>query len=248
MAFLARIRFLPITIFAATLMLTVKVNDIWNGIGGLLGGGITVADAEAQQGQPKQQPKAGQPKQQPKAGQPAPAPAAAAPDGAKDAKKDETAAKDGAAKKPGADPTLLTQAEIDLLQQLAERRERIENREQELGRRNAMLKAAETRIDQKIGELKALQATIEGLIKKYDEQQEKKVAGLVKIYENMKPKQAAKIFEELEMDVLLMVAERINSRKLAPIMAAMNAEKAREVTVELSKLRELPEPGTRIGG
>lgn len=253
MAFFARIRFLPITIFAATLMLTVKVNDIWNGIGGLLGGGITVADAEAQQGQPKQQPKAGQPKQQPKAGQPkagqpAPAPAATAPDESKDAKKDETAAKDGEAKKRGADPTLLTQAEIDLLQQLAERRERIENREQELGRRNAMLKAAETRIDQKIGELKALQTTIEGLIKKYDEQQEKKVAGLVKIYENMKPKQAAKIFEELEMDVLLMVAERINSRKLAPIMAAMNAEKAREVTVELSKLRELPEPGTRIGG
>lgn len=253
MAFLARFRFLPITIFAATLMLTVKVNDIWNGIGGLLGGGITVADAEAQQGQPKQQPKAGQPKQQtkagqPKAGQPTPAPAAAAPDAAKDAKKDDAAAKDGETKKPGADPTLLTQAEIDLLQQLAERRERIENREQELDRRNAMLKAAETRIDQKIGELKTLQATIEGLIKKYDEQQEKKVAGLVKIYENMKPKQAAKIFEELEMDVLLMVAERINSRKLAPIMAAMNAEKAREVTVELSRLRELPEPGTRTGG
>lgn len=254
MGFLARIRFLPITIFAATLMLTVKVNDIWTGIGGLLGGGITVADAEAQQqGQPKQQPKAGQPKQQtkagqPKAGQPAPPPAAAAPDAAKDAKKDETAAKDGETKKPGADPTLLTQAEIDLLQQLAERRERIENREQELDRRNAMLKAAETRIDQKIGELKTLQTTIEGLIKKYDEQQEKKVAGLVKIYENMKPKQAAKIFEELEMDVLLMVAERINSRKLAPIMAAMNAEKAREVTVELSRLRELPEPGTRTGG
>lgn len=251
MAFLARIRFLPITIFAATLMLTVKVNDIWTGIGGLLRGGITVADAEAQQGQPKQQPKAGQPKQQTKAGQPKagqPAPAPAAPDAAKDAKKDDAAAKEADGKKPGADPTLLTQAEIDLLQQLAERRERIENREQELDRRNAMLKAAETRIDQKIGELKTLQTTIEGLIKKYDDQQEKKVAGLVKIYENMKPKQAAKIFEELEMDVLLMVAERINSRKLAPIMAAMNAEKAREVTVELSRLRELPEPGTRTGG
>ena len=97
MAFLARIRFLPITIFAATLMLTVKVNDIWTGIGGLLRGGITVADAEAQQGQPKQQPKAGQPKQQTKAGQPKagqPAPAPAAPDAAKDAKKDDAAAKD----------------------------------------------------------------------------------------------------------------------------------------------------------
>ena len=56
----------------------------------------------------------------------------------------------------------------------------------------------------------------------------------------MKPKDAAKIFEELEMTTLLEVAERMKERKLAPVMAKMNPERAREITVELRDLRELP--------
>ena len=71
---------------------------------------------------------------------------------------------------------------------------------------------------------------------------------LVKIYENMKPKDAARIFEELDMDTLLSVAERMGERKLAPVMAKMNPIKAREVTVELSKLRDIPKSGENIGG
>jgi len=137
---------------------------------------------------------------------------------------------------------------MDILQQLAERRDRIEKREQELEVRGAMLKAAESRIDKKVEEMKSLQATIEQLLAAYDEQQEKKVASLVKIYETMKPKEAAKIFEELEMDVLLMVVERFNGRRLAPVLAAMDPQKAREVTVELSRLRNLPDGGIGQGG
>ena len=82
---------------------------------------------------------------------------------------------------------------------------------------------------------------MEDIVKTHDASENAKLDKLVKIYENMKPKDAAKIFEELEMDVLLMVVERVNSRRLAPIMAAMNPQKAREVTVELSRLRQLPE-------
>jgi len=92
-----------------------------------------------------------------------------------------------------------------------------------------------------------LQATIESLIKTYDDQQDAKLMSLVKIYESMKPKDAALIFEELEMDVLLQVAERMKERSLAPIMAKMNPVRAREVTVELNALRKLPEPGA-VGG
>ena len=56
----------------------------------------------------------------------------------------------------------------------------------------------------------------------------------------MKPKSAARIFEQLEMDTLLEVAERMKERKLAAIMAQMGEERAREVTVELRRLREMP--------
>ena len=69
---------------------------------------------------------------------------------------------------------------------------------------------------------------------------------LVKIYEAMKPKDAARIFEQLDIDTILLVAERMKERRLAPVMAQMNPEKAKDITIKLSKLRELPLPGTII--
>ncbi len=141
------------------------------------------------------------------------------------------------------DPTLLTPTEIELLQQLSERRRSLEDREQELEMRTGLLTAAESRIDKKIKELNNLRVTIASNIKTYDEQQDAKLLSLVKIYENMKPKDAARIFENLELDTLLEVAERMKERKLAPIMAKMNAEKAREMTVEIRQLRKLPPTG-----
>lgn len=240
MKFIPRIRFLPVTIFFAALLLTVRVGDIWRDVVDILKAGV--AEATAQQQPPAPAPGA-QVAVPPPAGADAEAPAEG-----EAATRTRDATRGRPIRKLGDDPTLLSQAEMDILQQLAERRDRIEKREQELEVRGAMLKAAESRIDKKVEEMKSLQATIEQLLAAYDEQQEKKVASLVKIYETMKPKEAAKIFEELEMDVLLMVVERFNGRRLAPVLAAMDPKKAREVTVELSRLRNLPDGGIGQGG
>lgn len=241
MRFAAKFRILPAVIFATALMLTVKLGDIWQGFGGILTGGISVATVSAQQARP--QPAPAQP-QQPTALRPAAVMA-----GDKDAGAPAEAGKESSASSLlNSDPTLLTQSEIDLLQQLSERREKLEAREREIEMRTGLLNAAETRINAKIDDLKRLQDTIEGLIKSYDDQQNAKMQSLVKIYQNMKPKDAARIFEELDLDTLLSVAELMNERKLAPIMAKMNPEKAKDMTVELTRLRELPKPGTPTGG
>ena len=243
-AFASRMRFLPATIFAAALMLTVKVGTIWEGVGGLLDGTLSVAGAQAQQ------PKSfGPPADKPAAAQSGPAQAQQK-DGGGAASTDNPTAPGAAtaARLARDDPTLLTQAEIDLLQQLAERRENLDAREQELDIQSGLLTAAETRIDKKVKELKTLQAAIAKLIKSYDDQQNAKLQSLVKIYENMKPKDAARIFGELNMDTLLMVAERMKERKLAPIMAKMDPTKATEITVELSRLRQMPAVGDEGGG
>ena len=123
------------------------------------------------------------------------------------------------------------------------RRDQLDAREQEMDLRNGLLSAAEGRIDQKIAELQKLRSIIDSLIKKYDKQQDAKLKSLVKIYENMKPKDAARIFEDLEMDTLLEVSERMKERKLAGIIAKMSPQKAREITVELRRLRDLPQVG-----
>jgi len=234
----SRIKFLPLTIFAATLMLTVKIGDIWDGFDGLINGTIQVSEAIAQPAEEDAKPAA-------KDGQPA-AGEKTAEQAVPAALKDEPQGQ--ISKLITNDPTLLTPAEIDLLQQLAERRQVLESREQEFELRTGLLAAAESRIDKKVEELKVLRETISGLIKTFDAQQDAKLLSLVKIYENMKPKEAARIFEALEMDTLLEVAERMKERKLAPIMAKMDPEKARDMTVELSRLRQLPPVGQQAGG
>jgi flagellar motility protein MotE (MotC chaperone) len=130
-------------------------------------------------------------------------------------------------------------AEIAILQQLGERRDALAARESELDRDAALLRATEARIDEKVAQLKSLQATLEGLIRRHDAEEEAKLKSLVKIYESMKPKDAARIFEELDLETLLPVAERMNERRLAPVMAVMNPAKAKDITVELKRLRQL---------
>ncbi|MFT5488856.1 MAG: flagellar motility protein MotE (MotC chaperone), partial [Alphaproteobacteria bacterium] len=83
---------------------------------------------------------------------------------------------------------------------------------------------------------------IQGLLKKHDKEQEAKLRSLVKIYESMKPKSAARIFEKLEMDILLDVVERMREAKTSLIFAAMDPATAKAVTSRLAERRELPHP------
>jgi flagellar motility protein MotE (MotC chaperone) len=241
MKFLSKIRFLPVTIFFAVMMLTVKIDSIRDGIEEMNSPAFEVAGAEAQTDPGQTPPGIVEP----------PIDAEPAPDEAEideDTGESETEEEDATALLVTEDPTLLTTAEIELLQKLSARRKLLETREREMVMRSGLLSAAEVRIDKKIVELQILQETIDGLIKKFDAQQDAKVQSLVKIYENMKPKDAARIFEDLELETLLEVAERMKERKLAPIMAKMNPEKAREMTVELRQLRRMPATEEEVGG
>lgn len=140
------------------------------------------------------------------------------------------------------DPFAMTDEEIELLQQLAERREALERRAGELRQRESVVQAAEKRLEEKIADLESLKATIEDLLLEYDDQQDRQLARLVNIYERMEPQDAARIFEDLEMPVLLKVVDRMNERRTAPILAQMDPEKAQALTLELAERRELPIP------
>lgn len=107
-----------------------------------------------------------------------------------------------------------------------------------------MLDAAERRLDARVESLKALQAQVTALLKQHDAEQDAKMASLAKLYESMKPKDAAAILQTLELKTLLRVAERMKERKLAPIMAKMNPARARDVTMELVRLRAIENPAS----
>lgn len=235
-----RLRLLPVVLFAGGLLLTVKIGGIWQE--------LTVdAGRESLAETPAAAESAATPASTPAGDSTA---ALAAADGA--AADGATGSAESAPPPPGGinllapgsveDPLSYTDQELELLQSLAKRRDELDSRERSLGEREAMIAATEKRLDDKLAELKQVQFTIEELVKRHDADQKAKLESLVKIYENMKPKDAAQIFEELEMDVLLDVVEGMKERKVAPILAVMNPSKAQEVTLELSQRRALPLP------
>ena len=134
----------------------------------------------------------------------------------------------------------LSRSEMDLLQDLSDRRQKLETRSQELDTRERLLMATEQRIDRKIERLKSLESNIKALVKTHDDQAEAQLQNLVKIYEAMKPKDAARILEKLDLSVLLDVIERMKQKKVAEVLAQMNQATATEVTTELALRRQLP--------
>lgn len=54
----------------------------------------------------------------------------------------------------------------------------------------------------------------------------------------MKPREAARIFEQLDMPVLLDVLEHMKELKASPILASMDPAKARQVTLSLAERRQ----------
>jgi len=132
-------------------------------------------------------------------------------------------------------------AELDVLQSLARRRDELDRREQQIMQHEALLKAAEGEVDRKIAELNKIKGELEDLLNKQQAIQDERVDSLVKIYEGMKPKEAARIFDTLEMDVLLSVIGKMSERKSSPILANMDPEKARLVTIRLSEQHKLPD-------
>ncbi|HZF76117.1 MAG TPA: hypothetical protein VE033_09830 [Acetobacteraceae bacterium] len=128
-------------------------------------------------------------------------------------------------------------AERAVLEALRSRRAEIEAREAALTAREQVLAAAEQRLGQRIEELTALQGRLEALERERAAREEAGVRGLVKLYEGMRPREAAVIFEELELPVLLTILDRMREARAAPVLGAMRPERARLVTAELARMR-----------
>ncbi|WIY51635.1 hypothetical protein O9Z70_09040 [Devosia sp. YIM 151766] len=121
-----------------------------------------------------------------------------------------------------------------LLERLAERRTELESYEQQLAMRASLVEAAEKRIEERQTTLQSIEDQIASLVEQRKQMEEGQFAGIVAMYETMKPKDAAKIFDNLEMAVLLRVSKMMSPRKMAPILAEMSTTRAQELTVRLA--------------
>jgi flagellar motility protein MotE (MotC chaperone) len=242
-------RLIPALIFVALVMLGFRASDLWTALES--GAATRAAQAQAP-GQPlplpgaQQAPGAAAPAQTASAqGAPAaPASQALVPVQAAQAPERpavQAAVPPGARDLPPPIPAdRFGDAEQEVLQRLAERRAELNRRELALDQRQALLAAAEERIDRKVAELRGIRSEIQELVRQADQLDQQETERLVRMYENMRPADAARIMGDLSMPVLLEVVGRMRESKAAPILASMDPGRARDVTTRLAERRQIP--------
>ena len=216
-----RLRLIPMLLAAAVLLLGLKLSEVWEVVRAQTAGQAAPQAAAADAGAP-----------------------AAAETTAETAAPLSTAGAKGSRESavPAADPLMMSPSEIEVLQKLSDRRAALDRRAQEVTQQEVVLKAAEQRVDEKLAKLKAMEQEIGGLVDQQAQQGDARLKGLVKIYETMKPREAARIFEELDTPTVLDVIGQMKEAKAAPILASMDPSKAKSVTAALIERRQ---QGTR---
>jgi flagellar motility protein MotE (MotC chaperone) len=141
----------------------------------------------------------------------------------------------------GDDDQIASASEVDVVNSLAKRRRELDAREGQLTTQANLIAAAEARVDTKINQLKQLQAQINNLLVQRDQAQKDQIASLVKTYSTMKAKDAARIFNTLPDEVLVPVAQDMKSDVLSQILASMNSDNAKALTVKLANKLALPQ-------
>jgi flagellar motility protein MotE (MotC chaperone) len=126
-------------------------------------------------------------------------------------------------------------SERAILERLQSRRQEIEARQREIDIRESLLKSAEKRIENKVEEMKAVESRISATQAEQKAAEAQRMKGLITTYEGMKPKDAARVFDRLEMGVLIEIATQIAPRKMSDILGLMSPEAAERLTVEMAR-------------
>ena len=142
---------------------------------------------------------------------------------------------DGVVVYPDQNPQSVSPSERAILERLQARRQELEQRAREVEIRESLLKSAEKRIEGRVEEMKATEARITTATGQKAEEDAARFKGLITMYEGMKPKDAAKVFDRLEMSVLYEIASKIAPRKMSDILGLMQPEAAERLTVELAR-------------
>ena len=130
---------------------------------------------------------------------------------------------------PGASPT-----ERVILEKLGARRDALRQKNEELDLREKMLNEAERKLETGLGDLKKAEDKVDTVAKAKEDAEKQGLKNIVTMYESMKPKDAARVFDRLGHEVLVPIVLAMNPRKMAEVLAVMQPETAERLTVALA--------------
>ncbi|MFZ1426080.1 MAG: hypothetical protein WAS21_04850 [Geminicoccaceae bacterium] len=147
-----------------------------------------------------------------------------------------------AAAVPTAPATSSSPSRFEVLEELAaelrRHQARLIERERAIGVREAVVTTVEARVRAQLDKLDEAKREIERLLGRASADEQARIAQLVKVYEAMKAKNAAMIFDPMARDLLLPIVRGMRETKVAAIIAEMDPAKARALTTELARPHE----------
>ena len=203
-----KLRLIPIFIFVAFLSLSIKVNNVYDHYRQMNSKKISISTASA----------IAKNKQ------------------AKDTQELSKVLKKSSSSKNVATPApnqSFSSSEIIILQELAKRREALDARSKEIDKRALQLKVAEDEIDKKIAQLKKYEERLIELTDKYNNKEKENIESLVKLYTAMKPKDAARIFNTMDLEITVAILKGMKPSTTSTIISQMDSERAQEITAVL---------------
>lgn len=228
---MSNLKVIPLLILVSALSFSVRLVDVVSGASSLSGSAVAASDAEDVKTEPLEMSDAGSQELEEKNN----SEPSISLDDSESGLGDSPTWRD-----PVDDDPAYEAVRMEVFKDLSQRRADLESKERELTTREALLRAAEQELDRKYEELSQLRSQIEALLQQQSEEEIARIRSLVKIYETMKPKDAARIFDTLDLDILASVTSEMSERRLSPILAAMNPERARTVTTILAEQKQLP--------
>ncbi|MBC7741669.1 MAG: hypothetical protein H7061_05715 [Bdellovibrionaceae bacterium] len=114
----------------------------------------------------------------------------------------------------------------DYLFKLAERKKQLDQKEEALNKLAGEIAKQKEEIEEKLKKLEETRLKISTALEEKIKLDDGKVETLVQMYTNMKPQQAAKVFENLDEDLVIEILGRMKKKSAADILNLIKPEKA----------------------
>lgn len=128
----------------------------------------------------------------------------------------------------------------EVLRSLNRERELVELQKQEIEQRKSELALAMERLEIEKASLTELKTSIEELLARVEASQTEDLNRLIEFYKNMKPADAARIIDDLDIETTIMILGEMNPRAAAPILAKVSDVRARAISKIILERSQLP--------
>lgn len=128
----------------------------------------------------------------------------------------------------------------EMLATLSRERELVGEQQAALEQRSSEIELASEQLAIETARLSELKGDLETLLAKVEAAQTADVDRLVSLYRNMKPKEAAQIMNDLDIEVSVMVLGTMAERDAAPILAKLSPVRARAISQIILERSKLP--------